>query len=80
VRYNRVMSAITYEAVVKNGHLQLPKSIVLPENARVYIVVTDTEDTDFNVNSQENVTRVLHIRTPHLVNPKDIVHFRMKVD
>jgi len=35
------MSVTTLEGVVKNGRIVLPDGAVLPESARVYVLVTD---------------------------------------
>lgn len=38
------MKVATYEAVVENGQIKLLDAPSLPENARVYVVVTGVED------------------------------------
>ncbi len=37
------MAVTTYQGVVENGRVRLAGDVRLPENARVYVVVPDTE-------------------------------------
>lgn len=57
----------TFEGIVKNGRVQLPVDVHLPENVTVYIVVPNSEK------------RPLRIRTPRLVHPEDAARFKMTV-
>jgi hypothetical protein len=54
------MSVETIEGIVHNGRIQLPPSVHLPENAKVYVVIPDGKAA----------TRVPYIGSPRLVNPK----------
>lgn len=38
------MSPITYEATVKNGCIQLPENVLLPENTKVYVLVPEIDE------------------------------------
>ncbi|MEO8495093.1 MAG: hypothetical protein ABI614_08485 [Planctomycetota bacterium] len=38
------MSPITYEATVKNGCIQLPENVLLPENTKVYVLVPESDE------------------------------------
>jgi hypothetical protein len=57
----------TFEGVVKNGKIQLPLDVHLPEDATVYIVVPKLESPPFR------------IRTPRLVHPEQAADFKMTV-
>jgi hypothetical protein len=62
------MNVVTYEAVVENGHVQLPPGVTLPENAKVYVVVPGM-----------TVEPAAHIRSPRLADPSQAVEFEMEV-
>lgn len=61
------MSVTTVEGIVKDGHIQLPDSIVLPEMSRVYVIIP----------SGEGRKRVL---SPRLVNKDDAVFLEKTVE
>ena len=65
------MKVTTYEGVVQNGSVQLPAGVLLPEKAKVYVVVPGVAEME--------VQRVAHIYSPRLADPADAVHFKMKV-
>jgi len=56
------------EGVVVNGKILLQDNIALPENARVYVIVTDLQ-----------TSQSAHIRTPRLADPRQAGDFRKKV-
>ncbi len=62
------MSVMTFEAVVKNGQVQVPPGILLPENARVYVVVPDLP-----------LEQRAQIISPQLVYPEQSTHFQLQV-
>ena len=65
------MKVTTYEGVVQNGSVQLPAGVLLPEKAKVYVVVPGVVEIE--------AQRVAHIYSPRLADPADAVHFRMEV-
>jgi hypothetical protein len=62
------MNVVTYEGVVENGSIQLPAGAVLPEKAKVYVLVPGLE-----------VPRVVHIRSPQLVDSAQAAQFKLEV-
>jgi hypothetical protein len=62
------MSVMTLEGVVENGQIRLPASVHLPEKARVYVVIPDTD-----------VRPAAHIASPHLANPAQAADFEKEV-
>jgi predicted DNA-binding antitoxin AbrB/MazE fold protein len=62
------MSVITYEAIVKDGVLQLLEPVHLPENTRVYVVVPEAERET-----------CLVIRAPRLKDRNRASEFTMEV-
>jgi hypothetical protein len=62
------MNVVTYEAVVENGHIQLPPGVVLPEKTTVYVVVPGVP-----------VQRTVHIRSPRLADPAQAARFELEV-
>jgi hypothetical protein len=62
------MSVITYEAVVQNGHVQLPPDVILPEEATVYVVVPGPK-----------VQRTAHFRSPRLADPAQAARLELEV-
>jgi hypothetical protein len=64
------MAINTYEGVVEKGRIRLKSSVKLPENARVYVIVTDVEI------EKKKPIRVL---TPRLARREQSAHFKMQV-
>lgn len=62
------MSVTTYEAIVKNGHIELSENVSLPENAKVYVVIPGIQNKE-----------LIHLRSPRLVNPIDVDVFRKEL-
>jgi hypothetical protein len=62
------MKVITYEAVVEGGEVKLPRTVKLPEHAKVYVVVPGIEDVPLSM-----------IRTPRLVRPEQAADFAMEI-
>ena len=65
------MAVRTYEGVVEKGKIRLRAGVKLPENAKVYVIVTDLK--------AEDKKQVIQILTPHLVRREDAARFKMKV-
>ncbi|MBM81281.1 MAG: hypothetical protein CMJ78_11920 [Planctomycetaceae bacterium] len=55
------MSVITYEAIVKNGSVQLKEGVTLPKNAEVIVVFKDTDETD--VSFEEFLNQIPNVGT-----------------
>ncbi len=64
------MAINTYEGVVKEGKIRLKSGVKLPENVKVYVIVTDLET------EKKKPIRVL---TPRLVRRGQAAHFKMQV-
>lgn len=62
------MKVLTYEAVVEQGEVKLPKTVTLPEHAKVYVVVPGVEDLPPSM-----------IHTPHLLRPEQAANFAMEI-
>lgn len=62
------MKVVTYEGVVENGSIHLPPGALLPENARVYVVVPEM-----------TAESTAHIRSPRLADPSQAAEFEMEV-
>jgi hypothetical protein len=60
------MPVITYEGTVENGQIRLQEGVTLPERAKVYVVVPES-------NGPKRVPR------PRLVHPEQAVDFKKKV-
>lgn len=64
------MTINTYEGVVEKGKIRLKPGVKLPENVRVYVIVTDLEM------EKKKPIRVL---TPRLVRREQSAQFKMQV-
>ncbi|HEX6641131.1 MAG TPA: hypothetical protein VF215_08455 [Thermoanaerobaculia bacterium] len=62
------MKVVTYEAVVEGGIVKLPRTVTLPEHAKVYVIVPGNEDLPPS-----------RIHTPHLVRPEQAGDFVMEI-
>ena len=65
------MKVISYEGVVENGCVHLPAGVLLPEKAKVYVVVPGI--------SESGGKPVAHIASPRLANPEQANDFIKKV-
>jgi hypothetical protein len=65
------MKVVTYEGIVENGCVRLPADVVLPERAKVYVVIPEIIEIE--------TPSVAHIYSPRLVNPEDAKDFVMEV-
>ena len=63
-----MMKVITYEAVVEGGAVKLPRTVILPEHAKVYVVVPGIEELPPSM-----------IHTPHLLRPEEAGDFAMEI-
>ncbi len=64
------MTIATYEGVVEKGKIRLKSAVRLPENAKVYVVVTDSETEG---------KKVVRLLTPRLAHREQASHFKMQV-
>ncbi len=62
------MKVATYQGIVEDGQIKFPEATKLPERARVYVVVTETE-----------VVPGLHPRSPRLADPEPAGYFTKEV-
>jgi hypothetical protein len=62
------MNVVTYEAVVENGHVQLPPGVVLPEKTTVYVVVPGMK-----------LQGTAHFRSPRLADPAQAARLELEV-
>jgi hypothetical protein len=62
------MSVTTFEGIVENGQIKLPANVRLPENARVYVVVPNTE-----------TRKAAYVGTPRLAHPEQAADFRKEI-
>jgi hypothetical protein len=62
------MPPTTFEGTVKNGKIQLPDNLSLPEDTKVYVLVP----------SVESDARP-RLRSPRLADPQKIVDFQKQV-
>lgn len=62
------MKVTAYEATVENGQIKVIEAVGLPEHARVYVVVPDSEGAT-----------VLHVGSPRLAQPERAADFTMEV-
>lgn len=63
------MKTTTYEAVVENGHVQLPEDAYIPENTKVYVVVPSGD-----------VTTSVRIASPRLAHREQAAAFDKEVE
>ena len=64
------MTLITYEGVVQKGSILLSEGVQLPENAKVYIVVTE-EVIPVTIDGKKPV----QILSPHFATREDAARF-----
>ena len=59
---------IIFEGVVKDGHIRLISDVRLPDNTKVFVVVSDLQ-----------VEQVAHVFTPRLVHSEQVADFVLEV-
>jgi hypothetical protein len=67
------MAFVTYEGIVQNGQVHLPDDVVLPERAKVYVMVPEV------VVEVEKPPLVVHLRSPRLKDPAMAALFELEV-
>ncbi len=68
------MTIATYEGIVEKGKIRLKAGANLPENAKVYVIVTDAA-TSVKMDNK----KVVQVLSPRLVHPKDAERFKLTV-
>jgi len=68
------MTLVTYEGVVQKGSILLDEGIQLPENAKVYVVVTE-EVVSVTIDRKKPV----QVLSPHFARREDATRFGLKV-
>lgn len=66
------MTLITYEGVVQKGSILLSEGVQLPENAKVYIIVTE-EVIPVAIDGKKPI----QILSPHFATREDAAHFEV---
>ena len=59
------MVVVTYEGIVENGRVRLLDGVLLPENAKVYVVIPE----------MKMEPQTVHIRSPRLADPSQAEQF-----
>jgi hypothetical protein len=62
------MKVTTFEGIIKNGQIQLPLDVHLPEKAKVYVVIPDVE-----------IKQAAYIGSPKLVHKEQISDFKKEI-
>ncbi len=62
------MSMTTFEGVVENGQIRLPGDVLLPEKAKVYVIIPNGD-----------VPPPAFIASPRLARPEDAIAFKKEV-
>jgi hypothetical protein len=67
------MTFVAYEGVVENGHIQLPEDAVLPDRAKVYVMVEEV------IIEVQRPRRVVRLRSPRLKDQAMAALFELEV-
>jgi len=68
------MSVTTYEGVVEKGKIRLKAGVKLPENAKIYVIVTD-----ITIDVKISRKKAVQLLSPHLVHREQAARFKMTV-
>ena len=68
------MAIATYEGVVEKGKIRLKAGANLPENAKVYVIVTD-----ITINVKMGRKKAVQVLSPRLVHPEQADRFKLTV-
>jgi len=64
------MAITTYEGVVEKGKIRLKSGVKLPENVKVYVIITD---------AHIEKKKVIRIPSPRLVHKSQVAELKMQV-
>jgi hypothetical protein len=62
------MKVTTFQSIVENGKIRLPRNVHLPEKTKVYVVIPDVD-----------ILSIAYIGSPRLAHPKQAKDFEMEV-
>ena len=65
------MKVVTYEGIVENGSIRIVDGELLPEKAKVYVIVPGVYESEG--------LRVVHVRSPRLAHPEQAKDFVKEV-
>jgi len=68
------MTLVTYEGVVQKGSILLNEGVQLPENAKVYVIVTEEV-----IHVTLDGKKPIQILSPHFVRREDADRFELTV-
>jgi hypothetical protein len=68
------MSIATYEGVVEKGKIRFAAGVKLPENAKVYVIVTDT-----SIDVKISEKKAVQILSPRLKRRSQAARFKLTV-
>ncbi|HMU93539.1 MAG TPA: hypothetical protein PKE35_16115 [Anaerolineales bacterium] len=68
------MTLVTYEGVVQKGSILLSEGVQLPENVKVYVIVTEEV-----ISTKINGKKPVQIVSPRLAKRDDAARFKMTV-
>ncbi|MBI5824832.1 MAG: hypothetical protein HZB18_12450 [Chloroflexi bacterium] len=68
------MTLVTYEGVVQKGSILLNEGVQLPENAKVYVVITEEV-----IRVMIDGKKPIQILSPHFARREDAAHFELTV-
>jgi len=68
------MTLVTYEGVVQKGSILLNEGVQLPENAKVYVVVTEEV-----IHVTLDGKKPIQILSPHFALHEDAAHFKLTI-
>lgn len=68
------MTLVTYEGVVQKGSILLSEGVQLPENVKVYVIVTEEV-----ISTKINRKKPVQIVSPRLAKRDDAARFKMTV-
>ena len=63
-----LMSVSTFEGVVENGQIKIPKDLQVPDHTRVYVVIPDSQPSTG-----------VRVMSPRLANPEQAKDFKMTI-
>lgn len=68
------MAVTTYEGVVHKGNILLDEGVQLPENVKVYVIVTNEM-----IPTMADRKQPIQILSPHFIRREDAADFKMTV-
>jgi len=73
------MAVVTFEGIVEAGKIRILSDAVLPERAKVYVLIPDFDTDEVRATHPVAIPANPRVVSPRLAKREDAAHFRLKM-